>query len=384
MTTSLPTRIAIVAGEASGDALAAGLIRELVALIPGAVFEGIAGPKMRALGCQSVYPMERLSVMGLFEAVGRYPELIPVRRRLINQLIQQPPAVFIGVDAPDFNIQLEMKLHAVGIPTVHYVSPSLWAWRRYRIKKVRKAVDKMLVLFPFEKEFYRSHGVDADFVGHPAADQLKPQDPLLARRHLNIPANATVVALLPGSRTSEVKYLAKVMVRAGQWLSGRIRNPIFVVPLVNPQVRECFEQALAGVANSSCFKLLDGQSHQAISASDAVLLASGTATLETMLLNRPMVITYIGHPVSWEIASRMIHVDHVGLPNLLAGQRLAAELLQHEATPQALGAEVLALLDSAQARQRQTNAYTAIADTLRVNADVNAARAVYELLEQNK
>ena len=384
MTTSPSTRIAIVAGEASGDALAAGLIRELLELLPGANFEGIAGPKMRALGCQSVYPMERLSVMGLFEAVGRYPELIPVRRRLIDQYTNQPPAVFIGVDAPDFNIQLEMKLHAAGIPTVHYVSPSLWAWRRYRIKKVRKAVDKMLVLFPFEKEFYRSQGVDAEFVGHPAADQLKPQDPVKARRDLNIPANATVVALLPGSRTSEVKYLAKVMVRAGQWLSGRIRNPKFVVPLVNPEVREYFEQALAGVSNSSCFMLLKGQSHQAISAAHAVLLASGTATLETMLLNRPMVITYMGHPVSWEIASRMINVNHVGLPNLLAGQRLAPELLQYEATPQALGAEVLALLESAQARQRQTNAYTAISETLRVSADVNAARAVFDILEQNK
>ncbi len=376
-------RIVIVTGEASGDALAAGLIRELSKHLPQATFEGIAGPKMQALGCRSVYPMERLSVMGLVEAMGRYPEVIPLRRRLARQYRRRPPALFIGVDAPDFNLHLEMKLHAAGIPTVHYVSPSLWAWRRYRIKKVRRAVGRMLVLFPFEKDFYQALGVDSVFVGHPAADHIQARDLHDARMHLQLPANATVVALLPGSRISELNYLAETMVRAGHWLSGRIRNPRFVVPLVNAGLRERFEQALNGNADPSLFHLLDGDAHSAISAADAVLVASGTATLETLLLNRPMVITYIGHPLSWEIVSRMLHVDHVGLPNLLAGRRLAPELLQYQARPEALGAEILALLESPQARQRQTDAYTLIARELRGNADQNAARAVLEVLERH-
>jgi len=375
-------RIVIVTGEASGDVLAAGLIRELGRLLPGARFEGIAGPRMQALGCKSVYPMERLSVMGLFESFSRYPELIPLRGRLARLYQQQPPAIFIGVDAPDFNLHLEMKLHSAGIPTVHYVSPSVWAWRRYRIKKIRKAVDRMLVLFPFEKDFYAAHGVDAVFVGHPAADHLREEDRSSARMRLQIPANATVVALLPGSRITEVNYLADILVRAGQWLCGRIRNPRFLVPLVNTATRVRFEQALAEVADPGRFQLLDGDAHSAISAADAVLLASGTASLETLLLNRPMVITYRGHPLSWEIACRMLHVDHVGLPNLLAGRRLAPELLQNQARPAVLGAEILALLESPRARQRQLQAYGVIARQLRCNADVNAAQAVLALLDK--
>ena len=377
-------RVVIVTGEASGDALAAGLIRELSKHLPQAVFEGIAGPKMQALGCRSVYPMERLSVMGLVETFGRYPELIPLRWRLARQYRQQPPAIFIGVDAPEFNLDLEVKLHAAGIPTVHYVSPSLWAWRQYRIKKVRKAVDRMLVLFPFEKDFYAARGVDAVFVGHPAADHVQAEDRLAARMRLQLPANATVVALLPGSRITELNYLAETMVQAGHWLSGRIRNPRFVVPLINATLRARFEQALDGKVNPDLFHLLDGDAHSAISASDAVLVASGTATLETLLLNRPMVITYKGHTLSWEIISRMLHVDHVGLPNLLAGRRLAPELLQYQARPEALGAEILALLESPQARQRQTDAYIEIARDLRSNADQNAARAVLDVLEKRK
>ncbi len=374
-------RVVIVTGEASGDILAAGLIRELSKHLPHAHFEGIAGPQMQALGCRSIYPMERLSVMGLYEAVGRYAEILPVRRRIARQYRQQPPAIFIGVDAPDFNVQLEMNLHAAGIPTVHYVSPSLWAWRRYRIKKIRKAVDRMLVLFPFEKDFYDAHGVDAVFVGHPAADRFKAQDLSAARMHLQLPVNSTVVALLPGSRMSEVNYLADVMVKAGQWLSGRIRNPRFVVPVVNAEVRARFEQALSSLPDPSSYLLLDGDASSAISAANAVLLASGTATLETLLLNRPMVITYIGHWLSWEIVSRMLRVEHVGLPNLLAGRPLAPELLQYKATPEALGAEVLALLENPRARELQTAAYTDIARKLRCDADANAARAVLEVLE---
>jgi len=377
-------RIVIVAGETSGDILAAGLIKQLRQHLPQAHFEGIAGPRMQAQGCHSIYPMERLSVMGLFEAVGRYGEVLPLRWRLARQYRQQPPAMFIGVDAPDFNIHLEMNLRAAGIPTVHYVSPSLWAWRRYRIKKIRKAVDRMLVLFPFEKDFYSEQGVDAVFVGHPAADRLQAEAPGAARMRLGLPANSTVIALLPGSRLSEVNYLSEVMVRTGRWLSTRVRNPRFVVPLVSAAIRKRFEQALGCFSGADLFHLLDGDAHSAVSAADVVLLASGTATLETLLLNRPMVITYIGHPLSWEIVSRMLQVKDVGLANLLAGHRVAPELLQYQATPQALGAEILALLNSPKARQRQLDAYQSIARTLRIDADANAAQAVIDILDKHR
>ncbi len=377
-------QIVVVAGEASGDILAAGLIRELSKRIPSAKFEGIAGPLMTAQGCRCIYPMERLSVMGLVEVLGRYCEVLPMRWRLARHYQQQPPALFIGVDAPDFNLHLESKLRAAGIKTVHYVSPSLWAWRRYRINTVRKAVDRMLVLFPFEKEFYTAHGVDAVFVGHPAADRLQPENFAEARNRLCIPISSTVITLLPGSRLNEVNYLAENMVRTAGWLSGRIRNPCFVVPLFNGAIRERFEQALRYSSCGDLFCLLDGDAHTAMSAADVVLSASGTATLECLLLNRPMVITYAGHPVTWEIVSRMLHVEDVGLANLLSGRRVAPELLQQQATPEALGAEVLRILNSLEAQQRQTDAYQSVARSLRGHADENAAQAVIELLEKSE
>jgi lipid-A-disaccharide synthase len=375
-------RIAIFAGETSGDVLGAGLIAALRERLPAARFEGIAGPRMLALGCESLYPMDRLAVMGLVEVAGRYPEIMRLRGRLARRYLADPPDVYIGIDAPDFNLHLQMRLRRAGIPTVHYVSPSVWAWRRYRIRKIRAGVDRMLVLFPFEQAFYAGHGVDARFVGHPLADAIEgSEDTAAARRRLGLPARVPVVALLPGSRMMELDALADVMVGAAHWLAGRREAVRFVVPLVDYATRQRFQRAIDVSPGRAQFALLDGDAHTAMEAADVVLLASGTASLEALLLDRPMVITYRTHPLTWAIGRRLLHVPHVGLPNLLAGRAIVAELLQGDATPRRLGAEVLALLDSGAARAAQREAFRGIAHSLRNDASARAADAVVDLLQ---
>ena len=376
-------RVAIVAGEASGDLLGEGLIEALRERFPRARFEGIAGPRMQAAGCESLYPMERLSVMGLAEVAGRMPEVIRLRRRLARRWLADRPAVFVGVDAPDFNLHLEMRLRAAGVRTVHYVSPSVWAWRRYRLRKIRAGVDRMLALFPFEEAFYAAHGVPACFVGHPLADRLEEApDPAPARARLGIAPHGPVVALLPGSRLTEVGAMGTSLVGAANWLARRRPDTRFVVPLVDRATRERFQQAIhTSQDGGAVFHLVDGDAHGAMQAADVVLLASGTATLEALLIGRPMVITYRTHPVTWAIGSRLLQVPCVGLPNLLAGRQVAPELLQHAATAPRLGAEVLALLRSPDARARQCAAWRAIAGTLRRGASERAASAVSSLLE---
>lgn len=376
-------RIAIFAGEASGDLLGAGLIAALRDRLPDARFEGIAGPRMQALGCQSLYPMERLSVMGLVEVAGRYPEIMRLRARLARRYLAHPPDVYIGVDAPDFNLHLEMRLRRAGIPTVHYVSPSVWAWRRYRVRKIRAGVDRMLVLFPFEQAFFARHGVSARFVGHPLADAImSTDDPQPARQRLGLPARGQVVALLPGSRMMELDALADVLVGTANWLARRRAEVRFVVPLVDAATRERFRHAIDAAPGRAQFVLLDGDAQAAMEAADAVLLASGTASLEALLLDRPMVITYRTHPLTWAIGRRLLHVPHVGLPNLLADRAIVPEILQHDATPRRLGAELLALLDSAPARDTQRRAFRGIAHALRHDASASAADAVVDLLRE--
>jgi lipid-A-disaccharide synthase len=375
-------RIAVVAGEASGDLLGEGLVRALAARFPTARFEGIAGPRMQAAGCTSLYPMERLSVMGLAEVAARMPEVIRLRRRLARRLLSDPPAVFVGIDAPDFNLVLERRLRAGGVRTVHYVSPSVWAWRRYRLRKIRAGVDRMLVLFPFEADFYAREGIDARFVGHPLADQLEPvEDARPARARLGLRAEAPVVALLAGSRMTEVAALGDTLVETAHWLARRRPGIRFVVPFADRPTRERFQQSIDTSHGGAAFRLLDGDAHAAMEAADVVLLASGTATLEALLIGRPMVITYRTHPVTWAIGTRMVKLSHVGLPNLLAGRAVAPELLQDAATPRCLGAEVLALLDSPADRSRQRGSYRGIAATLRRGASERAAAAVAELVE---
>ncbi len=373
-------RVVITAGEASGDQLGAGLIQALKARCPEATFTGIAGPKMQAAGCESLYPMERLSVVGLFEAFGRFAEVIPMRRRLARRLIADPPDVLIGVDAPDFNLTLELMLKRAGVPTVHYVSPSVWAWRRYRLRKIARAVDQMLVLFPFERDFYHQRNLPVRFVGHPMADEIPFEvDRLEARRKLDLPPEGEWVALLPGSRVSEVNLLADPLAGTASWLARRRRGLRFVAPLVNEVTRSLFEAALKRHAPDAPIHLVDGRARDAMAAADAVLVASGTATLEAMLLKRPMVITYKTLPLTWFIGRRMLHVKHVGLPNLLAGEALVPELLQDQAVPERLGAALLAFLESPGRVEKLTRRFGEIHASLKNDASARAAEAVLEV-----
>ncbi len=373
-------RVVITAGEASGDQLGAGLIHAIKARRPDAVFQGIAGPRMQTAGCESFYPMERLSVMGLFEAFGRFVEVIPMRRRLARRLIADPPDVLVGIDAPDFNLSLELMLKQAGIPTVHYVSPSVWAWRRYRLKKIARAVDRMLVLFPFERDFYQRLNIPVSFVGHPMADDIPMQtDRIEARRALGLPEDGECVALLPGSRMSEVRFLAEPLVQTAVWLERRRPGLRFVTPLVDAATRSLFEAAVTRYAAHLELQLVDGRARDVMAAADAVLAASGTATLEALLLKRPMVITYRTLPLTWFIGRRMLHVDHVGLPNLLAGTELVPELLQGEAVAEHLGPALLQFLESPEKVRALERRFAEIHSSLKNDASAKAADAVLQV-----
>jgi lipid-A-disaccharide synthase len=376
-------RIALVAGEASGDQLGAGLIGAIRARHPQARFCGIAGPRMLEAGCEGLYPMERLSVMGLVEVLGRYLELLPVRARLARRLMDERPDVFVGIDAPDFNLALEAKLRREGVPTVHYVSPSVWAWRGYRLRKIGRSVDRMLTLFPFEAPLYERHGIAVSFVGHPLADAI-PDDTDVAgcRRALGLPPRGEVVALLPGSRMGEVSRLAESLVGAARWLRARRPGITFVAAMASAAIRGRFEDALAEHGAGIECLVVDGEARTTMGASDVVLLASGTASLETMLVKRPMVITYRMAGLTWAIGRRLLYVEHVGLPNLLAGRSLVPELLQDAATPERLGAAVLRWLENPDACAALRARFHAMHETLRHDADQRAADAVLEVAAQ--
>ncbi len=375
------TRIALVAGEASGDLLGADLVDALRRRLPQARFEGVAGPRMTAQGVDALYGAERLAVMGLVEPLARLPELLGIRRALIHRWRRDPPAVFIGIDAPDFNLGLAGALRRGGIPTVHYVSPSVWAWRRYRLRKIARSVDLMLTLFPFEARFYQQHHIPVRFVGHPLADRfpLKP-DPAQARRRLGLEEHHRYLALLPGSRQSELRALAGVMQQTAAWLHARRPELRFLVPLINRQAREIWEAERTRLSLDLPFRLFDGRSREVMEAADAVLLASGTATLEAMLLKRPMVVTYRMHPLSYWVYARLVKVDHVALPNLLAGETLVPELLQDQATPERLGEAVLQTLETGPAPLVEP--FTALHRQLGQDASSRAAAAIMELLEE--
>ena len=374
-------RIAIIAGEASGDLLGAGLIRAVSARYPEVRFEGIAGPRMIGAGCASLYPIDRLSVMGLLGAFRRYRELSVLRRRMIERFVGDPPDLFVGIDAPDFNLSMELALRRAGILTVHYASPQVWAWRRYRLPKIRRAVDMMLTLFPFEEKFFCERGIRARFVGHPLADVI-PDSPnqAAAREALELPLAGEIVALLPGSRLSEVSLLAEPMVRTARWLARRRPELRFVVPLVNDPIRARFEAALSACSDCPEMRLLAGDARTAMTAADAVLLASGTASLEALLLKRPMVITYRLGRLSWWIASTVVKVPFVGLPNLLAGKAVVPELLQDDAVAEKLGAALLEFLDNPKLVGTLKAEFRRIHGILRNRADERAADAVLEVM----
>ncbi|WP_426217098.1 lipid-A-disaccharide synthase [Pseudomonas sp. DWRC2-2] len=372
-------RIALVAGEASGDILGAGLMRALKAQHPAVEFIGVGGPLMQAEGLTSYFPMERLSVMGLVEVLGRLRELLARRKLLIQTLIEEKPDVFIGIDAPDFTLNIELKLRQAGIKTVHYVSPSVWAWRQKRVLKIREGCDLMLTLLPFEARFYEEKGVPVRFVGHTLADTIPLQaDRAAARAELGLP-DGPLVALMPGSRGGEVGRLASVFFDAAERLQALKPGVRFVLPCASPQRRAQIETLLEG--RNLSLTLLDGQSHLALAACDAVLIASGTATLEALLYKRPMVVAYRLAPLTFWILKRMVKSPYISLPNLLAQRLLVPELLQDDATPEALAQTLLPLIDGG---EEQTRGFDDIHRILRRDASNQAADAVLTLIGQKK
>ena len=375
-------KIAIVAGEASGDLLGGHLMRALKAQRSDLTFIGIAGPKMMAEGAKSLFSIEKLSVRGYVEVITHLYGLLKLRRSLLKQLLAEKPDIFIGVDAPDFNFWLERKLKKHGIPTIHYVSPSIWAWRGGRMGKIKRAVSHMLALFPFEPALYEKAGVPVTFIGHPLADEipLRPSK-TAAREILKIEKSKQVIAMLPGSRQSEVRQHAELFVNTAKIISQDNQNTQFLVPLITRETRAIFEQALyKDMTQEIELNILFGHAHDAMEAADVVLVASGTATLEAALLKRPMVITYRMPTLSWWILKRMNYLPYVGLPNILAGKFVVPELLQKEATPQKLADAVSLLLVDRNHVQEIKQEFTAIHQSLKQNSAKKAASVILSYL----
>ncbi|GAB7562919.1 lipid-A-disaccharide synthase [Methylobacillus methanolivorans] len=378
----MPT-IGIVAGEASGDLLGSHLIRALKKQRPDLKFVGIAGPKMIAEGAETLFPMERLSVRGYVEVLRHLPGLLKIRRQVGDYFLEHRPDVFIGIDAPDFNFSLERKLKLQGIPTVHYVSPSIWAWRRGKIKKIQQAVSHMLALFPFEPEIYKQAGVPVSYVGHPLADMLPMEADIDgAREELKLPADSLVIAMLPGSRQSEVQQLADLYIKTAKLIVAERSDARFLVPLITRETRAIFERALyANEGYDLPINIMFGHAHRAMEAANAVIVASGTATLEAALIKRPMIITYRMPNLSWQILKRMKYLPYVGLPNVLAGRFIVPELLQHDAVPEKLAATLLQMLkDKSQIADIQSE-FRRMHELLRQNTEEKAAQAVLSFIK---
>lgn len=374
-------RIAIVVGETSGDTLGVGLIRALKQLYPAIRFEGIGGPKMINEGFDSLFPMERLAVMGLVEPLKRLPELLNIRKTLRQRWIANPPDVMIGIDAPDFNLDLELSLREAGVKTAHYVSPSVWAWRKGRIKKIRRAVDLMLCLFPFEEQFYRDNQVKVACVGHPLADDL-PMSPDVdaARKTLGLALDKPVLAVMPGSRSGEVARLAEPLLATMKRLHQEEPDLQFVLPAANAARRSQLNELLGDAEAVLPLRVIDGQSHTAMTAADVVLMASGTTTLEAMLLKKPMVIIYKMAALSFWIMSKLVTIKYVGLPNLLIGREVAPELLQDAVQPERMAELVLERLRNADIRHALEAEFTHQHQLLKRDASATAAQAVMKLI----
>ncbi len=379
-------QIVMVAGELSGDLLGAGLIATLKTRYPQSSFTGIGGPAMQAQGLQTVVPMERLAVMGLVEVVRHLPELLRIRRQLYQRVRADPPLVFIGIDAPDFNLPLEQRLRAGGIPTVHYVSPSVWAWRPWRVRNIARSVDLMLTLLPFEAAFYQKYGVPVRYVGHPLADIIPlHSDSIVARRALKLalPAHARIVALLPGSRVDEVSRLGPLFLETAAWLHTQQPHLHFLLPAATPQIHDLLAKKCVEHTPALPLTLLQGQSREAMAAADVVVVASGTATLEAMLLKRPMVVAYQVAPVTAWIARRLVTISRFALPNLLAGCELVPEFIQEAATVANLGPAVLRWLENTTAYEQLVTEFSALHTQLRRDASAQAADAILELLSSS-
>lgn len=374
--------VGIVAGEASGDILGAGLMEAIKARHPDVRFTGIGGPLMIAQGFESLYPMERLSVMGLFEVLGRIFELVKIRRHLRKYFLSSQPDVFVGIDAPDFNIGLELQLRQAGLKTAHYVSPSVWAWRQKRVFKIAKAVDLMLTLLPFEAKFYKSHKVAVKFVGHPLAD-LIPMNPdrTQARTALALPESAEIIAVLPGSRAGEIERISDSFFSACTLIAQAKPGVVFVVPCINDERKQQVERVLEAYPKLNVRVVL-GESRKVMAASNVVVLASGTATLECMLMKRPMVVAYRLNKFTYWLMQRLIKTPFVSLPNLLANKALVPELIQDDASPENISKAVLERLPIS-AQESLSSEFNDLHQSIRLNASYEAADAVLHLIEND-
>ncbi|OOF37360.1 lipid-A-disaccharide synthase [Rodentibacter heidelbergensis] len=381
--------IALVAGEVSGDILGAGLIRQLKIHYPHARFIGIAGPRMLAEGCETLVDMEALSVMGLAEVVKHLPHLLKIRKKVIQTMLREKPDVYIGIDAPDFNLDVELKLKANGIKTIHYVSPSVWAWRQNRIHKIAKATHQVLAFLPFEKAFYDKFNVPCRFIGHTMADAI-PLKPNRAEacQFLNIDPTQRYLAILVGSRGSEVEFLAEPFLKTALLLKAQFPDLQFLVPLVNEKRRQQFEAIKAKVAPDLAMHLIDGNARQVLIAAQATLLASGTAALEAMLCKSPMVVGYKMKPLTYLLAKRLVKTDYISLPNLLANEMLVPEMIQENCEPALLAERLAVYLSDEESAVKNRHVliqrFTDLHQQIQCDADKQAAQAVIDLLEENQ
>jgi lipid-A-disaccharide synthase len=386
-TASVPLRVGLVAGEASGDTLGADLIHALRRYAPDTQFFGVAGPKMLAAGCESWEPAESLAVMGLFDVLRDLPRLVRLLSRIKRMFLTARPDVFIGIDAPDTNLRLARSLHAAGIPTVQYVSPQVWAWRQGRARSIRQSIDLVLCLLPFEKRFYDERGIPAEFVGHPLADAIPENVDREAARHaLGLELNATVIALLPGSRRGEVARLAGDFAATARWLGQQRPALKFIAPMASAATREIFSQVLKRDAPNVDVQLIDGQATTALGAANVVLVASGTASLEAALCKRPMVVVYrLGALTAWLITRlNLVKSKFFAQPNLLADRRVVGEYFQHQIIPESIGAELLMWLDDTERRGALEREFSRIHAGLRRGAGSRAAQAILDLLQARR
>lgn len=380
----LPIRIGLVVGETSGDLLAADLLSELKRRQIPFTVEGITGPAVQLQGAHALFSMERLSVMGLGEILKQLPQLLRCRQQITAYFIAHRPDVFIGVDAPEFNLDLEKKLKKQGIRTVHYVSPSVWAWRRWRLKKIAKAVDLMLCLFPFEKRFYQEHQIPVRFVGHPFADEISlDTDTLAARKTLGLPESAQIIALLPGSRRNEINYLGQLFLETAQHCYQQNTKLVFVVAMVNEEREQQFLQLASKVAPKLPLQLIRGKARHVMAAANVVLLASGTATLEAMLLKKPMVVAYRMSTLSYWMAKILIKVDYISLPNLLANKLLVPEFIQEKASVENLSLALFYYLNNPDSVSKLKKEFLVLHQQLRCHASKQAVDAILKLLSTN-